>query len=112
MPIAITITGVNGYDGEYPLDLDEHFFTNGELKDIKLMTGVRGGELMEAFSAGDNDLVVAFAVIAIRRSGKVIQPDVLWNAEAGCIVFADDSDSEGEQSLPPPSEPSEPEDET
>jgi hypothetical protein len=110
MAASIRITDLGAYSGEYELDLANEFFTNGELRDIKLMTGVRGGELQEAIDAGDNDVVVAFAVVAIRRAGKTVDPDVLWKAQAGSIVFDTGvpEDEEDEQSLPPQSEPSEP----
>lgn len=106
MAASITITGVPPYDGVYPLDLEEAFFTNAELREIKLMTGVRGGELMDAIDAGDNDIVVAFATIAVRRSGVSINPAALWNATAGSIQFDTDAATlaEGEESLPPQSE--------
>lgn len=109
MPPIIRISGIAGYDGEYPLDLEERFLTNHELHELKKETGVRGGELQEAMEAGDNDVLVMLAVFAVRRGGKTIHPDVFWNAEAGSIDFdPGKDDEEGEESLPPPSEPNEP----
>lgn len=79
----IVITGIAGYDGEYPFDAT--YFTNKELHTIKRIAGVRAGEIQAAFVAGDNDLIVAFAVLALERNGKALHEEVLWNAHVGCI---------------------------
>lgn len=74
------------WSGEYPLDLS--FFTNRELHMIKKETGIRAGELFGAFDAGDTDLLVALAMIAIRRAGKGSpDADVLWELPAGKITL-------------------------
>lgn len=80
---SIVIKGIAGYDGEYPFDAS--YFTNKELHTIKTHSGVRAGEIQQAFAAGDNDLIVAFAAIALERNGKVVHADVLWNAKVGAI---------------------------
>ena len=81
---SIKITGIGrAYDGEYPFD--GTYFTNRELHTIKRMSGVRAGEIPAALEAGDNDLVVALTMIALERNGKVVNEDVLWNANVGCI---------------------------
>jgi len=81
------------YDGSYPLD---DGFTMRELHTIKTVAGVRGAELSDAFASGDTDLVVAFALIALRRAGVDADTDVLWDAEAGAIrvEFGDEPDDE------------------
>jgi hypothetical protein len=63
----IQISGVNGYDGEY--DFDPAALTKGDLRIIKQISGVRAGEMEEAAVAGDVDVVVAFAVIALKNAG-------------------------------------------
>jgi hypothetical protein len=110
---TLTIEGIPTYNGEYPLDMS--YFSNRELHFIKEVTqtknspGIRAGELQEAFTAGDNDLMVALAGIAIWRKTKV-QPNMepLWEAEAGKFTFEveappDEEDDDG----PPESEPDE-----
>jgi hypothetical protein len=104
----IRITGISGFNGDYPLDLEEEFLGNDELHELKKETGIRGGEITEALDAGDNDLLVMLAVFAVRRSGKTISPSVVWKAKVGGIEFIVDEEEEGEESLPPPSEPDEP----
>lgn len=107
----IVIKGVPGFDGEYPLDLSEQWFNNAELHIIKRISGVRVAELSEALEAGDNDLLIAFAIAAVRRSEKFQKHDLakfeelLWEADGGSIDFVVEDD----QSLPPASPlPSEP----
>lgn len=95
----IVITGIAGYDGEYPFDAS--YFTNGELHTIKRMAGVRAGEIQASFEAGDNDLVVAIAAIALERNGKVLHEQALWNAKAGCIEVVPAEDD----ARPPESQP-------
>lgn len=68
-------------------------FTNRELHLIKQIADVRAGEMFEALERGDNDVLVALAHIAVRRTGGT-QPslDRLWDLPAGDIslVMPDD----------------------
>lgn len=108
MPI-LKVKGVPPLDGDYDLDITS--FTNRELHLIKQETGVRAGEIEEAFGAGDNDLLVAITLIVLQRAGKgdVAQlRDVVWDAEAGSVQF-DLTDEEKkaaeDDARPPESEP-------
>jgi hypothetical protein len=97
----IKIEGVPPYDGVYELDMN---FTNRDLHTIKQVAGVRAGDLNDALEHQDLDLVVALAVNALRRAGKPIDMDVLWDSEAGKIMLvADEADA-----VPPPQPSSEP----
>lgn len=82
------MSGIRAYEGEW--DFDPSYFTNKELHTIKRMAGVRGGEIGEAFAAGDTDLIVAFAAIALERGGKIVNEDMLWNARVGAIELIPD----------------------
>jgi hypothetical protein len=62
------VTGIPAFNGEYPVDIET--FTMRELQIIKRMSGVRAGELSEAFNGGDASVILALAVIAVRRNGK------------------------------------------
>ena len=90
------IEGLPPYDGTYEIEFDT--FTNRELHTIKTLAGVRAGELEEAADAGDTDLVVAFAVIALQRAGLKVDPEAIWNADVGQITLVDEEASE----IPPP----------
>lgn len=105
-------------DGEY--ELDESYFTNRELHAVKKLTGITAGRLEEAFADLDNDVVVALAMVALMRSGKVSsrtpwdseEVDALWDAKTGKISL-DFSGSDEE--VPPEivaSEPEKPADES
>ncbi len=89
------------YNGEYELDLS--FFTNRELHIIKKETGIRAGELYEAFDVADTDLLVVLAIIAIRRkTGETADSNALWELPAGKITL----DVSGEDDASPPDEAS------
>lgn len=79
----LVIDGIAPYDGSYEFTLDG--FTNRELHRIKKLTGLRAGEFEDAFSALDNDMVVALAVVILERNGQSVRDDILWDAEAGGI---------------------------
>jgi len=98
---SLTIAGVPPLDGDYDLDISR--FTNRELHTIKEISGVRAGELKAAVEAADNDLIVAFAVIVLRRAGKTVEPDQLWDADSGAITVTPDA---AETEPPPPLSPS------
>ena len=103
---TLKIEGVSRLDGEYPLDITS--FTNRELHLIKQESGVRAGEIEEAFGAGDNDLIVVIALIVLQREGKgqaAQIKDALWDAEAGAITFDFSDLEEEEDALPPADEP-------
>lgn len=82
-----TVTGIPKFDGDYPIDIGA--FTMRELQIIKRMSGVRAAELEEAFTAGDTDLILAIAVIAVRRNGKAWEQfeALAWESELGAISF-------------------------
>lgn len=48
-----------------------------ENREMKRMTGLRMSEWWDAMSAGDTDVVVAFASIAARRAGHDIEETIL-----------------------------------
>lgn len=93
--ITVTVSG-NDYQVEPP-------FTNRELHIIKQVSGVRAGQLFEAMEAGDSDLVVALAHIAVRRSGAM-QPslDQLWDLPAGEISISAPAEEPADAADPTP----------
>lgn len=104
------IEGLHPYDGDYPFDFEN--LTNRDHHIIKEISGVRGNELEDAFQARDNDLIVAFCEIALRKAGVAVNRDALWDAPVGAIqLVADDEEEQESPPLAPPSEddkPSEP----
>ncbi len=99
----LVIEGVHGLNGEYETDFS--YFTNREWRTIKELSGVRMGEFEKAMEAGDNDLIVAMTVIALRRRNIDVNVDALWDAEAGKILLRMDDEDAGDDALPPVSAP-------
>lgn len=81
------VKGIPGFDGDYPIDIGS--FTMRELQIIKRMSGVRAGELEEAFGAGDSSLILAVCVIAVRRNGKAWEAfeQIAWESDTAAIEF-------------------------
>lgn len=97
MPDQIVIKGVQGCDGRY--DFDATTFTNRELHTIKRLSGIRAGELAQALAAGDSDMLVALAVLALQRSGRTFDEERLWDADMGSITY--EAEDVEEDALPP-----------
>ncbi len=81
MTDAIVITGVQPFDGSYDLDLETAPFTTLEWRWIKQTAGYMPATVANGFEGGDPDLIVALAVIAMHRAGKIRKDDVLRTAE-------------------------------
>lgn len=94
----VKIESLYNLDGEYELEL---VFTHRDFRDIKKIAGVRANEVMDALNAGDMDIIVALAAIALRRSDKQFDVEQLWDAEAGSITL-DLTDQEAEADASPP----------
>lgn len=88
------VKGIPAFNGEYPIDVGT--FTMRELQIIKRMSGVRAGELEEAFGAGDSDLILAVAVVAVRQSKKDWQAfeALAWESDVGAISFVGDEEED------------------
>lgn len=96
----ITINGVPPYDGAYDVDMN---FTNRDWHTIKQIAGVTAGEFQDAVLRKDLDLVIAIAVNTLRRTGRPVDLDALWDSEAGRIIL---EDVETEEDAVPPPQPS------
>jgi hypothetical protein len=100
------------FDGEYELNMKEQPFNGWDAHILWKVAGLRLGELDEASTKGHYDLVIALAVIALRRSGnlKTIPQaleaaDLLREAEIGKITYiADVEPPKASDALPPVSE--------
>lgn len=86
---------INGeWNLEPPFDLEEYH-------EIKRLTGLRSNEIADAFSAGDLDLNLAWAWLALRRAGKAVNIRILWKAKAGQILLRfPDPEPEPEEEVP------------
>lgn len=103
--MQISITGIGKkIDGVY--ELEPASITNREYHEIKLLTGLRFGELLDAFLAKDPALWVSYALLALRRADKDVSVDLLWDAPHGSVtlVFPDAEEPDEDDAGPPASE--------
>lgn len=101
MTDRLIVKGVPSVDGEYEFSLiglltlgDADALTNREAHLIKTMTGIRLGELEDALTAGDNDIMVALAAVVLGRHGRQFNTDSLWDAPAGSGISFELADDE------------------
>ncbi len=109
------VNGLPPLDGRYSFNLvamvNPGFpdsLSNREGHELKRMSGVRIGELQDALAAGDNDVLVAFAVLILRRHNKRFDEERLWDAPMGSAIgwdFAHRREEEAEEENPPAEEP-------
>jgi hypothetical protein len=70
------------YKGDYDLDIAEEPLTNLEWRWVKKISGYMPMTIDQGWEGADPDLFVAFAVIALARSGKVNRAEALEVARA------------------------------
>lgn len=108
--MRVVIKNVPPYDGEYPLDLSH--MTVREVSTIKRISGYTPTEWEAAGERGDIDVIVAFAVVALTRSGRFlpkVNEDVLWDSDVGRIdIEEDEADDVDPPASSEPSDISEP----
>lgn len=113
MKDKLIIRDLGDLDGEYAFNLAElltvgepEFFTNHELRWIKLETGILAGQLSDAMLGGDNDLNVMIAAVVLRRHDKQFDLARLWEAPAGRAIEFDIGQED--DAVPPPLRSDEP----
>ena len=91
----IVVEGVRPYDGRYEFDLAGQELTTREWGWIKRLSGYLPLTVEEGLS--DPELIVVFAVIALRRAGKVEPKDVPQRLRAAerCALRLGDHDGDG-----------------
>lgn len=62
-------------------------YTYREMGLIKRLSGLRSGEITDALRAGDTDLIVALAIIAMRREGSDVTEDEMLDMDVSAIDF-------------------------
>jgi hypothetical protein len=105
--VKLIVKGTGLLDGKYDADFNLDMLTNGEVRVIKRLSGVRLGEIQEALRAQDNDVLVAFGVIWLTRAGKdpAMVEQVLWNAPVGGWCDLDMEETTVEADARPPDSP-------
>lgn len=106
------ITGFGEYDGEYDFAPP---FNIREWRWLRKLADTTPETLVQRYDARDPDLLVAFAVIAMCRDGKIRRDEWEQAAEAMCetpldgatlTLVAEEADTPLEESTRPPTVPS------
>lgn len=92
---VLTIRGLSHREnGEYECDIvglldvsSDEALTVREANFIKTFAGVRGGEVGEAFLAGDRACTSAIAVVILRRAGKRMEESAIWDYPSGWATY-------------------------
>ena len=101
----IVISGVKPWDGRYPFDIADNEPTTREWGWVKRFSGYMPTTIEDGLRGADPELICAFAVIALRRAGKIQNDeaqgmfDRLADAPFGATVQLD-TDQTGEQETP------------
>jgi hypothetical protein len=82
MKLVVNLKDFHPYTGSYTVDLNQ--LTNRDYHDIKRLAGCTPPEIEAALERGDMDMMVAFTIIALRKSGQFpqVDEDAVWDATA------------------------------
>ena len=72
----LVLEGVKPWDGRYEFDLDATAMTTREWGYLKRLSGYMPMTIEQGFEGRDPELFAAFAVIALRRNGRITNDDV------------------------------------
>jgi len=72
----LVIDGVPPWDGRYEFDLEDQEPTTREWGLIKKFSGYLPLTIQQGLEGADPELFCVFALIALRRAGKIDQPDI------------------------------------
>lgn len=91
MADRIKVQGIPAFDGEYPLDLEDPPLNALEWRWIKKTSGYLPLTITDGLAGGDPDVVIALAVVAMCRAGKITRDQVLQTAEQLADLPFDDA---------------------
>jgi hypothetical protein len=77
--VILKIEGVEGLDGEYPVEFSR--FKNREHRTINEISGLGVLQYQEALDKGTIAFLVSIAYIVLVRAGKTVDVEDLWEAE-------------------------------
>lgn len=104
----LVVEGIRPWDGRYEFDVAERPWTTREWGWIKRLTGYLPLTLQDGWSGGDPELFAVFAVIALRRAGKIDAADAaatferIADAQFGTIRFEAGAPDGEDDARPPP----------
>lgn len=111
MADRLRITGIQPWDGLYELDMDANELTTREWGWIKKYSGYMPLTVQQGLEGGDPELFACFALIALRRAGRLELPEIpgfmerLLDEGFGSKISLEAEEAETVV-LPPPEKPS------
>ncbi len=104
MSDRIKITGIAAFEGEYDLDIADQPLNALEWRWVKKVSGYLPFTIDDGLAGGDPDVVIALAVVAMHRAGKINRDQVLQTADQLADLPFDDAHLQliaGETADPP-----------
>ncbi len=108
MADRIKVQGIPAFDGEYDLDIGDQPLNALEWRWVKKISGYLPFTIDDGLSGGDPDVVIALAVVAMQRAGKITRDQVLMTADQLADLPFDDAHIlllAGDVEDPPPVSP-------
>lgn len=107
----LKVEGLGRVNGDYDCDIaglvdisSDDALTVREAQFVRDFSGARGGEIVEAFLAGDMSVRSAFAMIILRRAGKPLRDETVLDLKAGWARFELGVEEEVDDEVPPTTE--------
>ncbi len=91
MTDRIKIAGIPAFDGEYDLDIADQPLNALEWRWVKKVSGYLPFTIDDGLAGGDPDVVIALAVVAMHRAGKINRDQVLATADQLADLPFDDA---------------------
>ncbi len=91
MADRIKIDGIPAFEGEYDLDISDQPLNALEWRWVKKVSGYLPFTIDDGLAGGDPDVVIALAVIAMQRAGKITRDQVLQTADQLADMPFDDA---------------------
>lgn len=105
----LKVEGLGRVNGEYQCDVaslvdisSDEALTIREAQFVREFSGARGGEIVEAFLAGDMSVRSALAMVILKRAGKPLRDETVLDLRSGWAQF--NLGVEEEQEIPPTTE--------
>ncbi len=109
----LKVEGLGRVNGEYKCDVaalvdisSDDALTIREAQFVREFSGARGGEIVEAFLAGDMAVRSAIAMVILRRAGKPLRNETVLDLRSGWAQFELGAEEETEN--PPTAEGTKP----
>ncbi len=103
----LKVEGLGRVNGDYKCDVaalvdisSDDALTIREAQFVREFSGARGGEIVEAFLAGDMAVRSAIAMVILRRAGKPLRNETVLDLRSGWAQFELGADEEETENPP------------